>query len=32
MLSSQVAVSLMMKYISDETVRDIDQMIHKICR
>lgn len=32
MFSSQVAVSLMMKYILNETVRDIDRIIHKICR
>lgn len=32
MISSQVAVSVMMKYILNETARDIDQIIHKICR
>lgn len=32
MFSSQVTASLVMKYILKETVRDIDQIIHKICR
>lgn len=32
MFSSRVAASLMMKYILNETVRDIDQIILKICR
>lgn len=32
MFSSQVALSLTMKYILNETVRQIDQIIRKICR
>lgn len=32
MFSGQVALSVMMKYILIETVRQIDQIIHKICR